>query len=95
MYNKKDKFEFNFEVNNEGTLHFFHTHNLYKNLGLQFNLEFNPFAKWSAKNKKIFRSFGVGIKFASTSIEEEVSNIQPEDSFEEYEFDRISREHIK
>jgi len=47
------------------------------------------------EEQKIFRSFGVGFKFATSSIEEEVSNIQPEDSFEEYELDRISREHIK
>jgi hypothetical protein len=58
-------------------------------------LELNPFAKWDKKNKKVFRSFGVGIKYATSSIEEEISNIQPEESFEEYEFDRIATENIK
>ena len=62
---------------------------------MQVNLEFNPFAKWNAKNKKVFRSFGVGFKFSTNPIEEDISSIQAEESFEEYEFERISKENIK
>jgi hypothetical protein len=83
------------EVDIQGVLHFFHTHHLNKNLAFQANLEFNPFAKWNKKNKKVFRSFGIGLKFSTNPIEEDITNIQPEESFEEYEFDRISRESIK
>lgn len=64
-------------------------------MGLQLNLELNPFAKYSSKNKKVFRSFGVGFKFSTPPIEEEIFNITNEETYEEYEFDRISKENIK
>lgn len=83
------------EVDINGLFHFYHTHQLTKNIGVQVNLELNPFAKWDKKNKKVFRSFGVGIKYATSSIEEEITNIQPEESFEEYEFDKIATDNIK
>lgn len=83
------------EVDINGLLHFYHTHQLTKNIGVQVNLELNPFAKWDKKNKKVFRSFGVGIKYSTSSIEEDITNIQPEESFEEYEFDRIATDNIK
>ena len=95
MYSKKDNFDFNFEVDYQGLLHFYHTHYLTKNLGLQVNFEFNPFAKWSAKNKKVFRSFGVGFKLSTSPIEEEIFNISSEDTYEEYEYDKIAQENIK
>jgi hypothetical protein len=66
-----------------------------KNLGLQFNLEVNPFASNDKKNKKVIKSFGIGVKFSTSGIEEEITNVQPEETFEEYEYDKISQEHIK
>jgi hypothetical protein len=62
---------------------------------VQLNLELNPFARWDKKNKKVFRSFGVGIKYSTSPIEEEISSIHAEENFEEYEFERIATENIK
>lgn len=76
-------------------LHFYHTHYINKNIGIQFNLEFNPFAKYNKKNKKVFRSFGVGIKYSTTPIEEEITTMSIEETYDEYDFEKISQEAIK
>jgi hypothetical protein len=85
------------EVDHTGNLHFLNTYYYNKQIGLQMNLELNPFAAWSGENKKVFRTFGVGLKFATNSVEEELMNSQStlEESFEEYEYDRIISENIK
>ncbi len=62
-------------------------HNFHKNFGLQLNLELNPFAKWDKKNKKVLRSFGVGCKFESKMIQDELSSI--EEDFSEFEYDKL------
>ncbi len=76
-------------------MHFYHTQHITKNFAVQLNLEVNPFAKYSPKNKNVFRSFGVGFKLATSPIEEMLMNTNVEESFEEYEFDKISQENIK
>ena len=87
----------NFEVDQNKNLHFLGTYNYTKQIGLQANLELNPFALMSRENKKVLGSFGVGIKFATNSVEEELMSSQAniEESFEEYEYDRIISENIK
>ncbi len=76
-------------------MHFYHTYYIYKNIGLQLNLEVNPFAKWNKKDKRVVKSFGIGIKFSTTPVEEEIFNISPEENYDEYEYDRIVQENIK
>ena len=82
-------------MNYEGTFTFVHTHYLAKRIALQANIGITPFAHRSAKNQKVLKHMGIGIKFSSTAIEEEVTGIEQEEDFEEFEFDRISRQHIK
>jgi hypothetical protein len=85
------------ELDHTGNMHFYNTYYYDKQIGLQMNFEFNPFAARSKENKKVFRSFGLGLKFASTSVEEELMSSQAniEESFDEYEYDRIISENIK
>lgn len=85
------------EVDHTGGLHFYNTYYYNKQIGLQMNFELNPLASMSKENKKVFGSFGVGVKFATNSVEEELMSSQAniEESFEEYEYDRIISENIK
>lgn len=96
MHQKKD-YEVNFEVDYQGVTHLVTTYNVSKNVGVQLNLEFNPFAKYNKKNKKYLRSFGVGIRLNSTPVEEEMQNLFNTDfeNYEEYEYDKIMQENIK
>jgi hypothetical protein len=95
VYSQNDKYEFNLELNYEGTVTVVHTHYLAKRFAVQANLGLNPFAHKSNVNKTFLRSFGIGIKLTTTSIEEEVTGIEPEEDFEEYEFDKIYNQNIK
>jgi hypothetical protein len=85
------------EVDYTGNINLYNTYYYNKQIGLQMSFELNPFAYRSRDNKKIFRGFGVGIKFATNSVEEELMNSQNnvEETFEEYEYDRIISENIK
>jgi hypothetical protein len=95
VYSQNENYEFNLELNHEGTISLVHTHHLAKRFAVQANLGINPWAHKSAKNQKVFRRFGIGIKFSSTTIEEEVTGIEPQDDFDEFEFDKISSQIIK
>jgi hypothetical protein len=68
-------------------MHFYITHSINKYFGLQFNLEFNPLAKFDKKNKKIFRSFGVGVKFETKMVMDEIQSI--EEDISEFEYDKL------
>jgi len=85
------------EVDWTGNINLYNTYYYNKQIGLQMSFELNPLAYRSRDNKKIFRGFGVGIKFSTNSVEEELMNSQNnlEESFEEYEYDRIISENIK
>jgi len=85
------------EVDQTGSLHFYNTFYYTKQIGFQMNFEFNPFASMSKDNKSVFRGFGLGLKLATNSVEEDLMNSMAniEESFEEYEYDRIISENIK
>jgi hypothetical protein len=97
VYQQKN-YDINYEVDYQGVMHLFATYNIYKNVGVQLNIEANPFARFNKKNKKYLRSFGVGLKINSTPVEEEIQNLYQtdfEDTYEEYEYDKIMKETIK
>lgn len=80
----------------DGNLSFIHTHYLTPKLAIQANLGINPLASRStSKNNKFLRNFGIGFKLSSTNIEEELTNMEIVEDFEEFEYDRISSQHIK
>jgi hypothetical protein len=84
---KYNKSEINFEIDQFGSMHFYLTHALNSYFQLQGNLEVNPFARWSKKNKKLIGSFGVGVKFDTKNIQEELMTI--EDDYSDFEYERL------
>lgn len=69
-------------------MHFYVTQKITKYVGLQFNLEFNPFAnKLDKKNKKVLRSYGIGIKLETKMVQDELSSI--EEDISDYDYDKL------
>ena len=82
-----EKFDNFFEVDlTDGTLSNLLSYKLNKEISLQFNIGFNPFAKWSVKNKKHFRNFGIGLKYDVNAMED---LMKEEDDLSEYEYNNL------